>query len=256
MRAFFGSVYANINRAVSSKGLYIAVFGTFLVICLGVSGLLSDGGDVIFLLGMAINGSSAILLIVCVFPTLALSTTFATDWNEASFRPWMIRTGIRAYVWAKILVCAISGFVATFLGIALFVVVFSFARPLFLKVQAFNAYSGLLQLGRVYSYLLLFITHISLSSSIFAVLALFASAYFQNSYTAVAMPVVIYMFAVRLSEAVRPPAFLSLSTVIETAYNAGSPLRSIALKLLLTGGAILVLGRLTFTRIRRLVYND
>lgn len=256
MRTFSGSVLANLTRAICSTGFFVATLGTFLVITLGSTGLFTYGADVIYLLGLATNGSSAIILVVCVLPTLPFSTTFASEWNERSFRFWMIRTGVRVYTCAKIVACAVSGFLVTFLGLMIFIAFFSLFHPIFISVQTYNAYSVFLVNSKYYSYLFLLVTHISLSSSIFAVLSLYVSSFFQNCFTTVAMPVVTYMAALRLSEIINPPAFLDLSVIIETAYNAGSPLKSIVLKLVLTIGSILILGQLTSRRIRKLVHDD
>lgn len=87
-------------------------------------------------------------------------------------------------------------------------------------------------------------------------LALFVSSIFQDRFTTVAMPVVIYMAMLRLSELIDPPAFLNLSVFIEAIYNAGSPPKSILLKLTATIIVIIVLGGLTSMRIRKLVQND
>lgn len=256
MTAFLRTLRADLRRAVFSVNSVTAVMATFLVLALGSTGLGAEGGDVIYYLGLALNGSSAIVLIVCVFSTLPFSTSFAVDWTERSFRFWSVRCGLRVYALAEIAACGISGFLTSFLGMTLFTAVFSLRFPLFLSPSVGNAYSVCLTRGRPYAYLLLLMTHISFSSSIFAVLALLVSTFFQNRYTAAFMPVVLYMVALRLSEFFDPPAFLDLSYLVEAPYNAGSPLRSILLKMALTAGILVILGWAVCRRVTRLVRYD
>lgn len=256
MRLFFTTVWANITQAIRSTGFLISVAGTFMAVALGTTGLPADSADVIYLLGLSLNGSSSIILVVCIFSILPFATSFASEWTERSYRFWVIRTGLRVYSYAKIVVCAVSGFLATFVGLTIFLGAFSLLYPLFVSPYVSNGYSIFLENGQPYLYLLFFMTHISLSSSIFAVLALFVSSIFQDRFTTVAMPVVIYMAALRLFELIAPPAFLNLSVLIEAIYNAGSPLKSILLKLTATIIVILVSGGLTSMRIRKLVQND
>ncbi len=256
MKLFWRALRANLRRAVCSVNAAAAVLVTFLILALGSTGLYSEGGDVIYYLGLALNGSSAVVLAVCVFSTLPYATSFASDWAERSFRFWSVRCGLRVYALTKIAACAVSGFLATFLGMALFTAVFSLRLPLFLSPSVGNAYSVYLNHGRPYAYLLLLMTHISLSSPVFAVLGLLVSTFFQNRYTAAFMPVVVYMAAVRLSEFLELPAFLEPSCFVETVYNAGSPGRSLLLKLALTAGSLIVLGWAVCKRIVRLVRYD
>lgn len=256
MKLFLRALRANLRRACFSVNSVTAVMVTFLVLAFGSTGLYTEGGDVIYYLGLALNGSSAIILMVCVFSTLPFSTSFVTDWAERSFRFWSVRCGLRVYALAKIAACAVSGFLTSFLGMALFTAVFSLRFPLFLFPSVGNAYSIYLNNGRPYAYLLLLMTHISFSSSIFAVLALLVSTFFQNRYTAAFMPVVVYMVAIRLSELLRPPAFLDPTCLVEAIYNAGSPMRSILLKLIWTMGSLTVLGWAVCGRMTRLVRYD
>ncbi len=256
MKLFLRTLRASLRRACFSVTSGTVVLATFSVLALGSTGLYTKGGDVIYYLGLALNGSSAIVLMVCVFSTLPFSTSFATDWAERSFRFWSVRCGLRVYALTKIAACAVSGFLTSFLGMALFTAVFSLRFPLFLSPSVGNAYSAYLNSGRAYVYLLLLMTHISLSSSVFAVLALLVSTFFRNRYTAAVMPVVLYMVAIRLSELLGPPAFLHASCFVETMFNAGSPVRSILLKLALTLGALAILGWAVCGRVTRLVRYD
>lgn len=250
------TVWANITQAIRSRGFIVSAVGTFLAVALGTTGIPTDNADVIYLLGLSLNGSSSNILVICIFSILPFATSFASEWAEGSYRFWVIRTGLRVYTYAKIVVCAISGFIATFVGITIFLGTFSLLYPLFVSPYVSNSYSIFLENGQPQLYLLFFMTHISLSSSIFAVLALFVSSIFQDRFTTVAMPVVIYMAMLRLSELIDPPAFLNLSVFIEAIYNAGSPPKSILLKLTATIIVIIVLGGLTSMRIRKLVQND
>lgn len=148
MTLFLRTLRASLKRAVFSVNFITAVFVTFLVLALESTGLYTEGGDVIYYLGLALNGSSAIVLIVCVFSTLPYSTSFATDWAERSFRFWSVRCGLRGYALTRIVACAVSGFLTSFLGMALFTAVFSLRFPLFLSHSVGNAYSVYLIHGR------------------------------------------------------------------------------------------------------------
>ncbi len=256
MTVLLRTLRACLRRAVFSVNFITAVFAAFSVLALESTGLYTQGGDVLYYLGLALNGGSAAVLMVCVFSTLPFSTSFATDWAERSFRFWSVRCGLRVYALTKIAACAVSGFLTSFLGMALFTAAFCARFPLFSFPSVGNAYSVYLIHGRPYAYLLLLMTHISLSSSVFAVLALLVSTFFPNRYTAAVMPVVLYMIAIRLSECFALPAPLDLSNLVVSVYNAGTPARSILLKLTLTAGLLALFGWAACRRLIRLVRHD
>lgn len=255
MKLFFSLLAVNVRRAVFSPRFLLSACSVTLVMFLTGLGLLSNAHDVIYLCGLS-SGSENLMLIVGILPLFPFATTFATEWEERATAFWMIRTGIWNYAVSKVLVSALSGFLTTAVGIILFVLIALTRFPLFTKVSTGDAYSVLLDAGKPVQYLCYYIAHISLSSVLFAVAAVWISTYIPNKYAAVAGPLVLYFVAHRFTATLNIPQYLKVGTIVGWVYGIGTPQKTLLLKLGVVAVLCLLMGYGAVRRIRRRVFRD
>lgn len=255
MKVFFSLLAINIRQAVFSLRFLVSACGVTLTMFLTGLGLLSTAHDVIYLCGLS-SGSESRMLMVGILPLFPFAITFAIEWEQRATQFWMIRTGIRNYSSSKVFVSALSGFLTTALGVSIFVLMALIRFPLFTHVSTGDAYSVLLEAGKPVQYLCYYIVHISLSSALFAVAAVWISAYIPNRYAAVAGPLVLYFVAHRFTTTLDIPQYLKVITIVEGGYDAGTPQKTLLLKLGIVMALCLLMGYGTIRQIRRRVFRD
>lgn len=255
MKHFLSLTATNFYRSLFSGRFVFSVLGVITVLFLTSFGMMNSDSDVVSV--FMISGSGNMVLIMGVLPLLPFAMSFAMEWEERSAGFWMIRTGIRNYALSKVLVSAITGILATFSGILLYAILLLVKLPLYNDLNSSgDPYAPLLEAGMPVTYLLSYALHMSLSSALFAVAALWISAYFPNPFSTLAAPIVLYFILFRLTRTWGIPEFLSLVWIVEGPYHAGSPLLSLLLKLGTVIVLCLLMGYGTVVQIRRRVQYD
>jgi len=255
VKLFFSILVTDIHRALCSLRFILSACGVALVILLTGLGLINNANDVIYLLDLS-SGSENLMLIVGILPILPFATTFATEWEEHAIGFWIIRTGIGNYAVSKVLVGALSGFLTTAAGTILFVLIALTRLPLFTDATAGNAYSLLLDAGKPVQYLCCRIADISLSSVLFAVAAVWISAYITNKFTAVAGPLVLYFLALRITATLNIPWYLKISAIVHGGYGMGTPIQTLLFKLGIVVVLCFPMGYGAVRRIRRRMFCE
>src|SRR5690625_1060911 len=191
MKIFFSLVRTNLRQAVMSFRFLFSVCGVTLIITFAVWNWITDPQhyDVLYLYSGGTGGGS-LFLMTGILPVFAFATTFASEWNQQATSFWMVRTGIRKYSISKVVVTAFSGFLTSAIGFILFILLMRIKFPLFLSITTGDGYVVLLENGQPIKYLMYHITHLSLTSMLFAVIALWVSAYIPNTFVAVASPLI------------------------------------------------------------------
>lgn len=256
MKRFLSLFAVNMSRAIFSARFVLSACTVALVMFFAVWGFISTESDVIYLCGLSMTGSGAMILIICVLPIIPFATTYASERNEHSDRFWMIRTGVGQYSANKVLVAGISGFFTTSLGILIFILLLLTKCPLFTKANVGDGYSVLLVEGKPLAYLSCYIIHVSLSSAIFAVLAFCVSTFIPNKFTAVAAPAVLYFIALRFTETMNIPQYLKAGAFVEWIYDAGTPASSLLLKAGTVITICFVLGYCSVKQIQRRLRHE
>src|SRR5699024_8094222 len=116
------------------------------------------------------------------------------------------------------------------MGLSLFLFLVRIKLPLFSTVSTGDAYASLLDQDMPIRYLLYHVTQISLTSALFAVIALCVSTYLPNKFVTVAAPLVIYFVAHRFTTQLDIPDYLKAKWMVEAIYDAGSPSVSLLLR--------------------------
>ncbi|WP_062107424.1 hypothetical protein [Bacillus niameyensis] len=253
MKLFYCLFTVNLRQSILSVRFLLCALSVTILIIFGVWSWIANSSDVIYLLGL---GGGVFVIITGILPLFPFATTFASDWSNRASNFWIVRAGIGNYAISKVLASALSGFFVTALGMLIFILIMRIKLPLFTDIPGGGAYIPLLEAEKPILYLVFYITHISLTSALFAVVALWVSAYLPNKFVAVAAPIVLYFISHRFTTGWEIPPYLRAIAIVEQTYDAGSPLRSLLLKLGIVAGLCLLLGLTTVLQIKRRVEHD
>jgi len=257
MKTFFSLIVVNLRQAILSWRFLFSVFGVALVMTFAAWSWITNSQeftDVVYLYTGGTSGGSLFLL-TGVLPIFAFATTFASEWGQKATSFWMIRTGIRKYSISKVIVTAISGFLTTAVGFLLFILLMWIKFPLLFSPSSGDAYAVLLENGEAIKYLMYHITHVSLTSALFEVIALWVSTYIPNTFVAIASPLIVYFITHRFTTQLDIPEYLKAMWVVESIYHAGTPMYTLLLKLGIVLALCTLMGVGTIWQIRRRVYN-
>ena len=238
-------------RAIVSVRFFLSVVGVAFVVFIASSGQVGGSPDVLYLLDLGLMGSGSFIMVLCVFPIIPFATTFASEWEEHATGFWIVRSGTRNYAVIKFLVSILSGMLTTGVGLALFVIIMSIWHPLFIASTTGNVYEVYLQADKPEKYLLFYITHMSLSSAIFAAVAVWMSAWIPNIYTTAAAPIVLYFFFLRISTMPIWPKSFNLAAIIQGVSGKGSPLEVLLTKLGIVTFLCILIGYGTVVQIHK-----
>lgn len=257
MKTFISLLAVHFRQAVFSFRFLFSVCAVVLVLTFTVWDWITNfepHHDAIYFYVIGIGGGSLFLL-TGIIPLFTFATSFASEWEQRATSFWMIRTGIRTYSVSKIIMTALTGFLVTALGFWLFILLLAIKYPLLSFISTGDAYVGLLEAEAPVKYLLFHITHTSLTSALFAVTALWVSTYIPNTFVTIASPLVIYMIAHRFTSQLEIPEYLKALTIVETTYDAGSPISTLLLKLVTVVVLCMLMGFMIVRQIRRRVFH-
>lgn len=255
MKLFTSLFIVDLKRAILSVRFLFCVVAIALVMLFSSSGVFLSASDSLGLLGFSLSGTGSIILILGILPLFPFSTNFSYEWEQKISRFWMIRTGITNYSLSKITVSAISGFLTTVLGFILFIFITLVKHPFFQHVSTGDAYAVLLENNQPIKYFFYFITHYSLTSALFAVVALWVSSYIPNPFVAVSVPFVLYFILHRFTTLLDIPLYLKAVVIVERIYDNGGPFATLLLKFITVVCLILFIGFATIKQIKRRVYK-
>lgn len=237
MKLLLSAFILDLHRAVLSRRTLYSICFLLTAMILSIWGFIPNAKDAIYLLGLTLSGTANSLLFLCLLPILPFATTFAAEWNDKATNFWLIRLGCLRYSLSKIFVSALSGFLFTASGMLLFLLLFSLKIPLFVRSSSGVVYAQFLDSGQPGIYLCFYITHFALSSSLFAVAALWVSTIIPSIFTAIAGPLVIYFAAHRLTTTLNIPDYLKAGRIVESISSAGNPVQTLLIK----SGVVMVL---------------
>ncbi|WP_017473425.1 hypothetical protein [Amphibacillus jilinensis] len=223
-----------ILRSILSARLLLCSILISLIVIATISSFLSSTYGSIDLLGMGLTGAHGnLMLVLGTLPLIPFTLSFASEWQERAVFPWVMRTGVTLYTLSKFLFSAISAFLTTVVGLVLVVVLLTLWFPLNQGVYIEDAYSVYVENNELIRYLVIYISHVALSSSIFAMIAFFVSTVIPQPIVVLASPAVFYFVWHRITSTLSIPGYLRALYIFESIYDAGSPLRTFGLKLMI-----------------------
>lgn len=232
--------------------LYFCVLGTMIIMSGAIIGLIDPLASVWYLLENAIIGSGVVSLLICVIPIIPYASSLAEEYETGMIKYYTIRTGTTAYLINKIIVSFISGFVTMFLSQLLFILIFVNFFPLFNTSHTDYAYEQLMLNGKVMKGLTMFMTHMSLSGALMAVIAVFVSTIVPNKFAAISVPVIIYFTFSRIFHfGTNVPKFLSPSYLIEGIVGIENPVTELMMKfftIIILSALVVIFGNIELKR--------
>ena len=241
-----------LKQSVNRKLCFCVLFTT-LIMCGAIVGLMdSTTASVWYLLDKAIVGSGVVSLMICVIPIIPYAISLAEEYETGMMKYYTIRTGRTSYLTNKIIVSFVSGFMTMFLSQVLFVLIFVQFFPLFNTSRTYYAYDQLMQNGEVIKGFVMYMTHMSLSGALMAVIAVFVSTIIPNKFAAVSLPVVIYFTLSRIFHVGgNLPKFLMPAYLIESVVGMENPVMELTLKfitVIVLSASVIVFGNIGLKR--------
>lgn len=212
-------VLLELKRMLCSPALWLTVVAEAAWMFLSTMIVTFNGGidSVIYGTFFALDLNSGYMVLLCLLPIFPYALAYVREWNERATPFWMIRTGVRPYMVAKLIATAASAFLAVFLGILLYACI----QRLFLPWGDAAQNVGIQYDGdSVAACLLLTASHKGVSAMLVAVCALWVSLYVSNVYAALIGPNVLYWVALRLDGLFALPSTLRPVYWIQ-AYGGG-----------------------------------
>ena len=246
------------QRAVLSKKFAVAVVLTVLMEMLSSAMMLfQSGATVIETLNFMFDGAGSAFLILCLFPLLPFSLSYAEDMEENALTYYMVRTDTVSFMLNRFFVVCLSAFLCVVCSFVLFIIILRcMGEPLFwAEVNYQNAgYDQFLAVGNTAAFLCCYIADRALSAVMMSACAVWISTIFPNTLFSFTAPVCIYFLVlrvIRFSAELEKP-YLQVSSWIEGIY--ASPAGGIATflcKLGVTAMVCTVYGILTVILVQR-----
>ena len=219
MRYGIRVVGLEIRRMLCSPWLWLAVAAEALWMFISTFTATSNGSiqSVIYGFIFSVDLYSSYIVLICILPILPYALSFVKEWNDRATHFWIIRTGTRSYMIAKVSAAAAGGFLTVFLGILLYAGMQRFFLPWGEPGDYGGTYS---EVQSVSLYVLLIASHKGASGMLVAVCALWVSCYFSNTYVALIGPNAIYWLLLRIETILPVPDLLRITYWIQ-GYGVG-----------------------------------
>lgn len=194
----FAALRADCARVLSSWQLYTAILG---VACLNLLNVwdelqymlftIHDKPTVFYMYYIHNAMGPYIVVFLCALP---FASSFCTDWNNRYARYSVIRSSARSYGWAKVIVTAMTGFLAIFIGTALFLGILAIFLPVYDAGQPITRgpFQELLSGFGPLAYFAASILFDALGYGFLAVFALWVSTKITNVFVVMSSPIILY----------------------------------------------------------------
>lgn len=210
MNNILGNMRLDCRRAFFSTGFLLSVAGMCVALFASLSTETSlikqfnDKYDVLFLYIIATHQGFSLLSVI--FATLPFSTSFCVDWNNQFIRSTIIRSDINSYGISRVFTCLLASGSAVALGYIFFIFILMMKFPLAntqsdsFKNALSLPFGQILLNGNFFIYFIVKLLIIFITSSFFAILALWISIYLPNIFVTMASPVLAYYFIIRIPQ--------------------------------------------------------
>ena len=244
----------DIRRIVYQKKTWISLAVTFVIIVLSSGYLVQLGDvDVLTLCCTGMTESANFLMITAVLPMFVYSAAIAEDQKNNCMRYFVSRSGPIRYAISKYLSALLSGMLTFALGMIITALFFSIFFPFYnVSYQSGDGYARLIESGHTVAYFVLFILHYMLSAACFSVTCFCVASYFEESFIAYTLPIMIYFFLQRFGTGWNVPYWIRPGGLIQSIYDLGSISKTFWLRAAVMIGYCIILGLLS---IRGIVYK-
>lgn len=216
---------AYMYKALRSPLTLIGILGVFAVCCTHFFSDILFSNDMVTHIIFFLN-VDAYRKAIALFAALPFTANFAAEWQNGVTKYCVIRGGTKKYAATNGLFCAGTSFLSVFLGMMLFVGVFSFWITLYKPDPNPKGlpFGVLLDNGLPLLYLIIHVFIFSCSVSMWCVMGMFFSTFFPNKYVAVCSPLVASYVIERIT--INFPDAANLWYLSLSHFNNNDPLLS------------------------------
>jgi len=223
-RDIFTLLKADFTRVFFSWPFYTAIIGVALLNLLSISDELQymvftvhDTPTVFYLYYIHDAFGPPIIIFLCALP---FASSFCTDWNNRYTRYCIIRSSARAYGRSKVIVTAVTGFLAIFIGTGLLYGILGIFLPWYdagsLKMNA--PFLSVLSGAGPLPYFAASIFFDALGYAFLAVFALWISTRITNIFVVMSSPIILYYGWQYLSGAAELPEIVRFQHVMNRSF--------------------------------------
>lgn len=182
---------AYLFKILRSPMIYLAIIGVAAVCTTNLINGQAAVADVVYHLEIFF-GLDAYRKIIAVMSALPFAANFAEEWKSSVTASCVTRKNVAKYACSNVAFCWVSSFLAVFLGMMLFVGVYTIFLPLyeFDPNPKFTPYGIFLDMEMPLLYVLARIAVFSASCAMWSVMGMLLSAFFPNKYIAICSPFV------------------------------------------------------------------
>lgn len=177
----------SLKRAFISKWYIASIIATVIMCYVSSREYISDGTNSVYIIDLMIH-LGMFKKVMVFFSSIPFVTAYCQDCKSGYIKSLIVRSSERTYAWSNVIVCALSGFTAVFVGIiAYFVIVSLFCPPQAYEIT--GVYSNI-ALNNPIVYVLLLICVFSLYSTMWTIVGLTLSSVLPDNYIALGSPLI------------------------------------------------------------------
>lgn len=189
----FGIIKSDIHRVLISGKIVIGIIATLIILTFSLFGEQLTGVNVLYVFIFVMDGMPAMLILMAA--SYGYADSICSDIEHCYLRCLLIRTQLKKYVFAKVLVIFLSSLIITSFGILLFVVVMRFFLPwigtsdsMYEVFSETGCFCDLLKKGNYVLYFLLCGVKYGLLSGVLSVFAAYISLFVSNRMIVIIFP--------------------------------------------------------------------
>ena len=247
------SIKLQVKRSIMGKMLPVAV-SIAILHALSAYGFMRES-DVWYTVYNSMS-TGITFFTIYLLPTMVFSASVAEEIDNHAVRFWTIRSGIVEYTVSKIIAASIAGFLAVFLGIALYIGLLDLFLPIYKWQSSTSPYEVMIEAGAAGKGLLLFTIDVALSGAVTACFGMVCSFFILSRYTAVGAPMMLYLTLSRFTDSLNLPEYLNAAFWMHQVDVAPSAEAAVMKKLMVSFSVIIILGSLGVFRMYRRFQND
>jgi hypothetical protein len=201
MKNVFRIVGVELKKELYNCKLYISLIG-YILLCFYISGDYgsSDAFGLIDVM-LGLSNTASLLVFIAALPS---ACTFVDDWENGYYKFIVSRSSSTQYIISKILTCAISTFLVSFIGFSIFGIIeyIMIGGNAYLIDETDIFYSLVTSDYKIY-YIFLRALILALLTALFAEYGLMGSAIMPNKFASMTFPLISTVILIEFSSKIR-----------------------------------------------------
>ena len=224
---------SSLKRAFLSKWYIASIIATSAMCYFCSYEYLHGAGNSVYIFDVMLH-LGLFKKVMVFFSAIPFVTVFCQDYNSGYIKSLILRGGERSYAWSNVIVCALSGFTAIFLGMLSYFCILSFFCPA-QPYQVTGVYSNVASNSPVLFFMIISVVF-SLYATMWSVVGLTLSSILPDNYVALGSPLIFGYILEELTFGF--PSFINL---YDLSHNVGLFKQSPLLNFLYTIGVFILI---------------